>query len=181
MQTTAEQKHQVFGFLKSGNGTPYQLEKAKIQIGRHKDADLLLKSGSVSAQHAVLEFFNNCAYLTDLNSMNGTLVNGVRLQQRTMIKTGDVIKFGLMATSFVFLLNEHVKSTKRKEDDLQSLTNLIKKQDTLGEDVQVAAPKQVVIEDEEFPVQQQQTVTQKIATNEDTAVEERLSKLERKL
>lgn len=51
----------------------------RILLGRSESCDLMVTSDSVSAIHAVMEIFPNKAVLYDMNSTNGTFVNGDRI------------------------------------------------------------------------------------------------------
>lgn len=66
-----------------------------IKIGRKSGNDIVLTSGSVSGYHAEL-FMNEegIVFLTDLNSTNGTYVNGNRVYGSVLLKKDDILKFG---------------------------------------------------------------------------------------
>lgn len=73
-----------------------ELEKEKAVIGKKKDqVDLFLKQDCISRIHARLERQADGYFLTDLNSMNGTFVNGERLRpnEKRQIRAGDRISF----------------------------------------------------------------------------------------
>lgn len=78
----------------------FPLKKDRYIIGKKAGtADVLLQSVSVSRIHAVIQRRENDYYLTDLNSRNGTRVNGkwleadepVRLADRDQILFADVL------------------------------------------------------------------------------------------
>ncbi|MBV9108566.1 MAG: FHA domain-containing protein, partial [Gemmatimonadetes bacterium] len=50
-----------------------------VTIGRGGDADVVIDDDSVSAKHARLEFDLGAWRITDLNSTNGTAIEGVKL------------------------------------------------------------------------------------------------------
>lgn len=60
----------------------------KIRIGRHPDCELVLESPLVSRFHAEMDISEGRAELRDLDSANGTFVNGARVQHCTL-KTGQ--------------------------------------------------------------------------------------------
>jgi len=64
-----------------------------LRIGRSRENDIVLENLSVSRDHAQLRFHDGRYILTDLNSANGTLVNGVRIT-KTEIIDEDVITIG---------------------------------------------------------------------------------------
>lgn len=68
-------------------------------IGRSSEA-LPLTDNTVSRRHAELTPDDGVWWIRDLQSQNGTYVNGVRISERTRLKQGDQIRAG--ATLFVF-------------------------------------------------------------------------------
>ena len=60
-----------------------------------RQADLQITSDAVSRIHAQIESDGSRCILTDLNSRNGTFVDGNRLEpnQKTVLKFGDIIQF----------------------------------------------------------------------------------------
>ncbi len=67
-----------------------------VTIGRDNDNDIVLKSITVSRCHAVLLRDADQLLLLDLESTNGTLVNGVAARPNAPIRLadGDSIRFG---------------------------------------------------------------------------------------
>jgi predicted component of type VI protein secretion system len=67
-----------------------------LTIGRDSDNDLVLESITVSRQHALLLRDEAGLLLFDLESTNGTLLNGVpvRPDEPVRLANGDVIQFG---------------------------------------------------------------------------------------
>lgn len=64
-----------------------------VLLGRGSD-DLSLTDQTVSRRHAELKIADSAWTLTDLNSANGTYLNGVRLTKTTRLKHGDQIRLG---------------------------------------------------------------------------------------
>jgi len=54
----------------------------------------MLDDEFVSNEHALLTLRGRQWWLTDLNSRNGTLLNGVLLTTATIVSVGDVISIG---------------------------------------------------------------------------------------
>lgn len=67
----------------------------ELRVGRTEWADVAVPHDSLmSGMHFALESdFSGC-YLSDLNSSNGTLVNGQRVRSRTRLQAGDEIVAG---------------------------------------------------------------------------------------
>lgn len=73
-------------------------------IGRNRDAALPLRDRMLSRRHSVLMYVKTEGfYLVDLNSMNGSYVNGNRVENRITLKDGDFIRVG--HTEFFFFLS----------------------------------------------------------------------------
>src|SRR6266851_19505 len=63
-------------------------------IGRATDCDLVVSRAEVSAHHCVLTQAGPDFVLEDLDSANGTLVNGRRITSRTPVTPADQITLG---------------------------------------------------------------------------------------
>ena len=63
-------------------------------VGRHSENDLPVASGALSRRHLQIEKFGEIFVARDLNSSNGTKINGFKLLQPTKLKNGDVISLG---------------------------------------------------------------------------------------
>jgi pSer/pThr/pTyr-binding forkhead associated (FHA) protein len=69
--------------------------KQILLIGRAKDNDIIVSDPSVSKQHAqlVIDAADDIG-IVDLNSTNGTMVNGKRIQGYTKLHPGDRVHLG---------------------------------------------------------------------------------------
>ncbi len=74
-------------------GNPYP---DRVSVGRARNCDLVIRDASVSKLHAYFGIAGTELELIDLDSHNGTQVNGRRLisRQRMLVGSGDVIAFG---------------------------------------------------------------------------------------
>ena len=63
-------------------------------VGRTPPADLVLEGTTVSRRHCRLELHDGQIRLTDLNSTNGTFVNGTRLAEPVILADGAAIGIG---------------------------------------------------------------------------------------
>ena len=68
--------------------------KTSLVIGRNPQADIPLQAPIVSWHHARLDHMPQGHVLTDLNSTNGTFVNGQRLVRSHPLQQGDVVQIG---------------------------------------------------------------------------------------
>ncbi len=70
-------------------------------VGRNRGAALPLRDRLLSRRHAVIMFVLQEGFnLVDLNSMNGSFLNGKRIQQRQLLKDGDRIQLGNFEFNF---------------------------------------------------------------------------------
>ena len=67
--------------------------RSELLVGRHHACDVVLSESSVSRQHARLVFRDGTWVLQDLESTNGTSVNGVRVG-RCALRPGDHVVLG---------------------------------------------------------------------------------------
>ena len=72
----------------------------KAQIGRGRDNDVLLNENFASRFHADIEYRDGCYYLRDLNTSNGTFVNGARINEAVALKDNDEISVGQSTLKF---------------------------------------------------------------------------------
>jgi pSer/pThr/pTyr-binding forkhead associated (FHA) protein len=77
----------------NGPEQEFELAKANISLGRAITNDIILNDGRVSRNHARLESGTQGLTLVDLNSSNGTRVNGKRIERATLVP-GDTISLG---------------------------------------------------------------------------------------
>ena len=77
--------------LKTGSIVPI---KGVLTLGRREDNVIVLDDHYVSGHHAKIYTKNNQYILEDLNSTNGTVVNGENINGRLYIQLGDEIKIG---------------------------------------------------------------------------------------
>ena len=99
----ADRHNIIYGLLKTKKEV-YKLTKERISIGRNRNSQIVINNNTVSKEHAIIEFDEDYnATLKDLNSSNGTYVNGERLKYMPIkLKTGDIITFGKEKTEYIF-------------------------------------------------------------------------------
>jgi pSer/pThr/pTyr-binding forkhead associated (FHA) protein len=74
----------------------YELDQARVVVGRSKGADVRLPDRTVSEVHATLERSTDGFSIRDEGSTNGTWVNGVQLAvgRARLLSSGDAIQVG---------------------------------------------------------------------------------------
>ena len=70
------------------------LDQDRLTVGRSPDNDLVLADSVVSRHHAILERIKAGWFLRDLNSSNGTDINGQRVIGEKALRNGDEILIG---------------------------------------------------------------------------------------
>ena len=68
--------------------------KQLIFIGRSNENDIVLAHQSISRQHASIERKGDKFLITDLDSLNGTFVNGKRITGSVVVSSADLILIG---------------------------------------------------------------------------------------
>jgi predicted component of type VI protein secretion system len=86
--------------VRTGTHAPtHELVGDIVRIGRAPLNDIVIDNPVVSAQHAMLQRVGDSYWLKDLNSTNGTHVNG-HLFTYGELKDGDTIRFGSVIAIF---------------------------------------------------------------------------------
>jgi pSer/pThr/pTyr-binding forkhead associated (FHA) protein len=67
--------------------------KPDMVLGRQAECDLQLLEGHASRRHAKFSFAENAVWIEDLNSANGTFVNGTKITGKVKLTTGDRLRF----------------------------------------------------------------------------------------
>ena len=78
----------------------FSLDKERLLIGRKPENDIQVDNLAVSGQHAAIITILNDSFLEDLDSTNGTFVNG-KLVKKHALKHGDVITIGKHELKYV--------------------------------------------------------------------------------
>jgi diguanylate cyclase (GGDEF)-like protein len=84
------------------NGQVHSLETPELVIGRSPTADFRLTDEGVSRRHALLMHTRGHYFVQDLNSSNGTFLEGRRVKRAPLME-GDLVQFGPHA-SFRFCM-----------------------------------------------------------------------------
>ncbi len=71
----------------------YNMTKERYTVGRLPDNDIRIDNAAVSGHHSLIINILNDSFLEDLNSTNGTYVNG-KLIKKHALQHGDVITVG---------------------------------------------------------------------------------------
>src|SRR5437016_14488265 len=77
-------------------GSTFPLGEDQISIGRESASSISLSHSSVSRRHCLIERTGSDFVIRDLDSFNGTFVNGVPVKEQTLMHA-DQIKVGSIA------------------------------------------------------------------------------------
>ncbi len=90
-------------------GTRYELARDYMEIGRAGDADIRIPRQDISRRHCLIFFKRDRFFIRDLESTNGTFLNGARIDEMPLTH-GDTIQLG--ESTFQFVLEEKTKSRR---------------------------------------------------------------------
>jgi hypothetical protein len=71
-----------------------RLRSEETIIGRRQDCDLRIKSAAVSRRHCLLSIHDGYLSVEDLDSVNGTFLNGKRVLGKQTVRPGDLLEIG---------------------------------------------------------------------------------------
>ncbi len=86
-----ESKTQI---VQSPSGMIRNYDSNDVIIGRASNCDIVIDNAGVSSKHARIYVDDSKAYIEDLRSLNGTIVNGRKINSKTQIGPADVIIIG---------------------------------------------------------------------------------------
>ena len=84
----------------SGATSRYSLRRGQLSIGAEPDNDLVMSQATVSRHHARIRYEKGRYELVDLNSTNGTMLNGRLLKRPAQLKDRDQLNIG--GVEFIF-------------------------------------------------------------------------------
>lgn len=98
MPTTEEvqQNGSLLVYMADGSTQTYTFDKPVLKVGRAPDNDIVLvdPERSVSRWHAAISIGTGGVSVEDLNSANGTFVNGRLVRGQVRLRTGDMVSVG---------------------------------------------------------------------------------------
>lgn len=93
-------------------------EGTKLIIGRSPDADIVIDNTAISRHHSSIELRDGMHYLADLNSTNGTMVNGKKITSKVPVTEKDTIHIGK------FLLTQSAEETHEESSSYATSMDL---------------------------------------------------------
>lgn len=110
-----EREHRLGLLVPKGGGPPIELRKPVILIGRSSSCDVVLPVAFISSRHCSLELNDGYWRMVDLDSKNGTTVDGVSYRVKWVLP-GSVL--GLMSKRFVLEYQSQGPSPNLADDDV---------------------------------------------------------------
>lgn len=92
-------------------GKEIRLATATFRIGRDPDCQLRAGSDLISRHHCEIHVEDARLMVRDLGSVNGTLVNGVKIEGATQLNPGDVLQIGSL--QFEVMIEHRLGGAKR--------------------------------------------------------------------
>src|SRR2546423_8410627 len=106
----------------SRKGATFPLSADQITIGRDSASSVWLNHASVSRRHCIIQRENDDFKISDLDSYNGTFVNGIPVKEQ-ILNHADQLRIG--SIELIFLTQEGEETTSGhlvKWDDSDFLT-----------------------------------------------------------
>lgn len=136
--------------------TEQVFSKNEIVIGRSDDVDLRLEDSEVSQRHAIIKLEDdNCLYVEDLNSLNGTIIENRVIPTETMV---------LLNKKDRIMIGEYLIKPEIIEDEV--------KQEEPQEEIQEETPQEVQEEIQEETLQEVQEETETLDELPETKIED---------
>ena len=85
-----------------------ELNEGTFAVGRNASCQLSLDDPLVSRRHALFEVSNGQVSVEDLNSRNGVIVNGHRIEGKVSLNVGDRILIGSQELTHSYPSPEHI-------------------------------------------------------------------------
>ena len=93
-------KHAIYPLVKGEYSTT---SSKSFIIGRVDGNDMIMPDFAISKKHATINMDSSSFYIKDLGSTNGTLVNGTRLDKKSLkIHDKDVLSFARYEFTFLY-------------------------------------------------------------------------------
>lgn len=87
-----------------GGGDTIPLTEEKLLVGRRSHCDICLRFNNVSSHHCEFELKGGYWHVRDLNSSNGTKVNGVRIDSQCL-RPGDEVLISKHAFTIQYVIS----------------------------------------------------------------------------
>ncbi|MGH9800876.1 MAG: FHA domain-containing protein, partial [Blastocatellia bacterium] len=95
-------------------------------IGKAPECDIVIQDGAISRRHSQIEKRADKVFIKDLNSLNGTFINELRIgEQDWELKDGDSLSVGRTKIGFSIAPLAEIESQTTAEDEIPRVTTII--------------------------------------------------------
>ena len=108
-----------------GLGRRFRLDSAPLTIGRDAQCGLVLPSLDVSRRHCRVELRGAEVIATDLNSTNGTYIDGNRIAGATAVPDGSILEIGKQAMKHERRSTREVQEAQELDRDLEKARSYV--------------------------------------------------------
>lgn len=127
--------------------------KAMMIVGRSNECDISLAAAHLSRRHAKLFVNDGLLYVKDLESSNGTFLNGERITE-ARVKRGDELRFDALSFGVIGPTDEIDKTTMRKIPVPKAVVKPLDKRQTNSEGRPTARLRNTTAQASAQPVEQ---------------------------
>lgn len=93
--------HKLASLVDENNGSIIDINRWETSIGKSRSNDIVLPMPNISRFHAVIAKKRNEWVITDTFSKTGILVNGKKIEEKSVIEDGDIITIGSIPLKFL--------------------------------------------------------------------------------
>ena len=109
----------------AGLGRRLRLDGAPLIIGRESQCGLVLANADVSRRHCRVEIKGGEVVATDLNSTNGTYLDGKRIREPTVLPDGSILEIGQQVIKHERRSTREVEEAQELDRDLEKARNYV--------------------------------------------------------
>ncbi len=106
-----------------GGGDSIPLARTPLIVGRRESCDICLPFPTLSGKHCELTFKEGHWILRDLDSTNGSQVNGM-LVQKKILHTGDLVSFGSRNFTIQYTEMGRVSNLNEFDEELEEVMSM---------------------------------------------------------
>jgi serine phosphatase RsbU (regulator of sigma subunit) len=96
-----------------------------LKIGRTAPADIIIADSEISRSHCVIVLRGDDLLVTDLNSTNGTFVDGIKVVGETALPVGSMLQVGKRTLKHEWRTREEIEQSDIAERDLQRAASYV--------------------------------------------------------
>lgn len=100
---SADRRYSLAVILGASAGKIFQINQPRIVLGRGAGTDVQLQDSEISRRHAMIEIQEDEAVLVDLESTNGTFVDGAKIDRSPLESQGE---FTIGNTTLMFIVTQ---------------------------------------------------------------------------